>query len=97
MKTPALFNPQPAAQANRRSADFFERCRVRRLRTDQTKNDASVDISAAAALPLLCEARLNDDGSLPTSSRFDTSVSGFAARETRPIQRVRPSIDHPVD
>ncbi len=79
MKTPALFNPQPAAQANRRSADFFERCRAtRRSRTDQTRNDTPADINPAALFPLLCEARLNDK--TPTSPMCAGSISSALLR-----------------
>ncbi len=49
MKTPALFNPQPAAQANRRSADFFKRCLIPDLSHAPTRND-----NPATAIPTLC-------------------------------------------
>ena len=42
------FNPQPAAQADRCPADLFERCRAQNVGTDQTRNDISVDVKAAA-------------------------------------------------
>ncbi|MEI8021115.1 MAG: hypothetical protein WCH39_23115, partial [Schlesneria sp.] len=53
-------NPKPAAQADRRSADLFERCCGLVVHNAAKRNDPSVDISRAGALPLLFEARLND-------------------------------------
>ncbi len=55
------FNPQPAAQANRRPADFFKRrwnwvCYA----MPELENDAAAGGKSAAQFPLLFEARLND-------------------------------------
>ncbi len=58
-----LFNPKPAAQADRRPVDLFDRCQTssNNVKDDdnrQTVNDASGS-SATPHAPLLFEARLN--------------------------------------
>ncbi len=52
------FNPQPAAQAHRRPADFFKRCPAAFFGNKAKRNVASVDVTSAAPCPLLFEARL---------------------------------------
>jgi hypothetical protein len=60
------FNPQPAAQADRRSADLFEGRWALLLivaAKDRGNTRASNDASGLSVMPvgsLLCEARLND-------------------------------------
>ncbi len=51
------FNSKPAAQADRRSADLFERRRASTFPRALTRNVASNNGNSAAPFPLLFEAR----------------------------------------
>ena len=80
-----LNDKKPAAQADRRSADLFERCRVTVLCNAPTRNDASADGNSAVTFPLLFEARLNDKKPAAQADRRSADLFGRCRVHLMPI------------
>ena len=91
-----LFNPQPAAQADRRPADLFKRrgttstvlATPMNRYVETSRNQPKRDHSSAFSLPpgdsLLCEARLNEKQELPSERPSSFNPQPAAQADRRP-------------